>query len=131
MANPNITSGPRVGTYNCNGLGNTNKRKKVLTWLKNKPEDVILVQETHSTYATESEWRRVWGGEIVFNHGTSNSTGIAILIKRNSGVKILKNKSIVQGRATLLEIEWDSINFCLVNLYAPNNDDMDFLNLFS
>ena len=126
MANLNKTSSLKVGSYNVNGLGEKNKRKKVLTWLKNKPEDVIFVQETHSTCTTEKDWRNVWGGEIIFNHGTSNSTGVAILIKRNSGIKILKNKPIVQGRATLLEIECDTINFCLVNLYAPNNDDIDF-----
>ena len=105
MSNPNITSGLKVGSYNCNGLGNKTKRNKVLTWLQSKPEDLIFIQETHSTFNSEAEWRKVWGGEIIFNHGTSNSTGIAILIKHNSGIKIIKNSPIVQGRATILEIE--------------------------
>ena len=33
----------------------------------------------------------------------------------------------MQGLATLLEVELDSVNYCLVNVYAPNNDDVDFI----
>ena len=67
------------------------------------------------------------GGDIIFKHGTSNSTGVAIPIKKcNSNIKILK-KIVVQGRASILEIECDSVNYCLVNIYAPNNYDVDFL----
>ena len=43
---------------NCNGLGDRNKRNKVLTWLKNKPENIILLQETHSTLELENELKK-------------------------------------------------------------------------
>ena len=76
----NVSLGPRIASFNSNGLGNAQKRKSVLTWLKSKPEDVIFVQETHSTPGTERDWKRDWGGEIFFNHGASNSTGVAILV---------------------------------------------------
>ena len=81
LTNKGVT-GPKVGSMNCNGLGNKNKRSKVLTWLKNKPENIILLQETHSTQENESDWKQLWGGEVIFSHGTSNSTGVAILIKK-------------------------------------------------
>ena len=54
MLNPSVTSLP-------SGLGDKIKRKKVLTWLKSKPEDIIFVQETHSTSNTEKDWKRHWG----------------------------------------------------------------------
>ena len=75
-------AGPRVGSMNCYGLGDRNKRNKVQTWLKNKPENIILLQETHSTLELENEWEKMWDGEIYFSHGASNSTGIVILIKK-------------------------------------------------
>ena len=75
-------AGPKVGSMNCNGLGDRNKRNKVLTWLKNKPENIILLQETHSTLELENEWKKMWDGEIYFSHGASNATGVVILIKK-------------------------------------------------
>ena len=42
----------RVGCYNCNGMGGKHKRDQVLNWLKTKNENIIFIQETHSTKAT-------------------------------------------------------------------------------
>ena len=35
--------------------------------------------------------------------------------------------NIIPGRVILLEVECDSVNYCSVNIYSPNNDDVDFL----
>ena len=67
------------------------------------------------------------GGKIFFNHGASNSTGVAILMKRNANIHIKNQVNIIPGRVILLEVECDSVNYCLVNIYSPNNDDVDFL----
>ena len=124
MTQDNSRTGPNlgIGSFNCNGLGNYEKRNLVLNWPKNKPDDIILLQESHTTIDTEDSWRRTWGGEIYFNHGSSNSTGVTFLVKQNSNVKICSHKIIVQGRVSLLEIEHDSFNYCLVNVYCPNNN---------
>ena len=113
-----VASGLKIGSFNCNGLGNTAKRNSVLTWLKGKPEDIIFVQEAHSTPHTESAWKRAWGGEVLFNHGASNSTGVVMLIKHGVKIKIVNQVDIILGRATLLEVEYDSIKYCLVNVYC-------------
>ena len=72
----------------------------------------------------------MWGGEIIFNHGQSNSTGIVMLIKRSSSnvINIVNTTHIVPGRATLVDVESGGIVFGLVNVYCPNNDDSDFIN---
>ena len=54
--NMNGRAGPKIGCMNCNGLGDKTKRNKVLTWLKGKPENIIFLQETHSTVELEDEW---------------------------------------------------------------------------
>ena len=113
----------RVGSFNCNGLGKPNKRDLVLSWLKSKPEDIILLQETHTVPDTEEIWRRTWEGEVIFNHGSSNATGVTFLFKRNSNVKICRHKIIVPGRTSLVEIEYESVKYCLINVYCPNNNE--------
>ena len=121
----------RYGSLNCNGLGNSIKRDKVLNWLKNKNDDVIFLQETHSVKSTESDWYKNWGPEIYFSHGSSNSQGVAILIKPNSNISVVKHMVLSEGRAQLLEITHNSVKFCLINVYCPNNDDENFLkNIF-
>ena len=98
MANDNNTALPnlQIGSFNCNGLANPKKRELVLNWLKAKREDIILLQESHTTPDTEAHWRSIWDGDIIFNHGQSNSTGVTILFKsRNRDIKIVNHKSIV------------------------------------
>ena len=119
-----------IGCLNTNGLGNKHKRNLVLNWLKRKSEGIIFIQESHSTQNTEREWQQTWGGKIIFNHGTSNSTGVAILFSKNTlnSTNILNYVHIVPGRATLVDVESGGIVFGLVNVYCPNNDDTSFLN---
>ena len=120
--------GPRVGSLNCNGLGNREKRDSVLEWLKNKREDIIVIQETHSTLASEATWKGAWDGPIYFNHGTSNARGTIILIKRQAQHVVNVNHVILNnGRAHYIEFDIEGTKFCLANIYAPNNDDLNFL----
>ena len=61
-------------TFNCNGLGNEEKRRQVFTWLKSCDVSVIFLQETHSTKASENTWISEWGyRQLFFSHGTSQS----------------------------------------------------------
>ena len=55
----------RVGCYNCNGMGGKHKRDQVLNWLKTKIENIIFIQETHSTKETEADWKKTWGMQLV------------------------------------------------------------------
>ena len=120
----------RVGSFNANGLGNKHKRELVLNWLKNKRETIIFVQESHSTAGIEQDWRKTWDGEIIFNHGTSNSTGVVILFNKNilGSIRILNHVHIIPGRATLVDVESGGKVFGLINVYCPNNDDVAFIN---
>ena len=127
--NTEALSDLKIGCFNCNGLGNPKKRGQVLRWLESKEEEIFFLQETHSSNDTEDAWRRDWMGEIIFNHGTSNSTGVVILIKqcKLDTLKIINKVNIVAGRATLINVEEGGFVFSLVNIYSPNNDDTTFL----
>ena len=119
-----------VGCYNSNGLGSKSKRDRVLNWLKGKKETIFFIQESHSTTENERDWRNSWGGDIIFNHGTSNSTGVAILFKQSvqDEIKILNHVHISPGRATLVDVESGGTVFGIINVYCPNSDDTSFLN---
>ena len=98
-------AGLKVGSLNCNGLGDQNKLQKVLTWLKEKQENIVFLQETHSTIELEDNWKKVLGGDqVYFSHGASNSTGVAILIKKNENIEVNEIRTICQGRVLLMEI---------------------------
>ena len=115
-----------MGTFNANGLGDKNKRVEVLNWLKRKGDDLIILQETHCTDLTAHNWVSEIGRPIVFNNGTSNSTGTAFLLL-NKNIKVERHKIIEQGRISLLEFEYENLKYCLVNVYAPNSDDVELL----
>ncbi len=79
--NKPVGSGFGIGCYNCNGLGNSNKRELVLKWLEDKDDDIFFLQETHTTPEIEQAWKSAWDGSIFFNHESLNSTGVAVLFK--------------------------------------------------
>ena len=121
-------AGLKVGSLNCNGLGEKNKLQKVLTWLKKKQENILFLQETHSTIEAEDTWKKVWGGDqVYFSHGASNSTGVAILIKKNENIEVNEIHTICQGRVLLMEITHNKVKYRLVNIYSPNKDDQQFI----
>ena len=121
-------------TFNCNGLNNKNKRKKVFTFLKEKLDaGFCFLQETHSTVADEDVWKKQWGGDIYFSHGTSNSTGCAVAFSNKFPYSIIRESKDTQGRFLILEINVNGDKFLLINLYNANteNDQIETLTSLS
>ncbi len=116
----------RTISFNCNGLGGDIKRRQVFNFLRGKNADFFLLQETHCTNSIEKIWETEWGGKAFFSNGTSNSTGVCILIKKDLDFKLHGMKRDNEGRILCLDIEIDDCRFSLCNLYAPNLDSPDF-----
>jgi len=115
-----------VATFNVNGIGNHKKRSRVFEWLKQKPENIILLQETHSTKEVEREWKIEWGGEIIFSHGQSNSTGVAILLgSQYTTDNITQVYNDMNGRFIAINIIVNNITYCVANYYGPNTDVLE------
>ena len=77
-------------TLNVRGLGSANleKRKKILAQLES--QDVICLQETHSTVENIKFWSGNFPSErTFFSHGTSNARGSLILLSPNLAFKNL------------------------------------------
>ena len=60
----------------------------IFTWCRKQKADLIFLQETHSTKAGEYKWKKEWGSEIIFSHGSSNARGVAVLIKRGLDIVV-------------------------------------------
>ena len=67
-----------------NVKGNFHKRKTIYTWCRRKNADFSFLQKTHSKTEIETQWKNEWRGVagIIMSHGSSNSRGVAILIKK-------------------------------------------------
>ena len=81
---------------------------------ENKKADLIFLQETHSTKAGEYRWKKEWGSEIIFSHGSSNARGVAILIKRGLDIVVEQELLNSSGRSIVLKTLINS------NIYGPN-----------
>ena len=115
----------RFLTQNCRGLNNLLKRNKVFNNFKNKA-DIIFVQESHSTKAIEASWKKMWGGEIIFSHGTSASRGCMILFKACVDVVIHEKREDPCGRYIFLKCTINGKKMFLINVYAPNTETEHF-----
>ena len=64
--------------------------------------------------------------KFFYGHGSTDSKGVMIMIKKKAPVRLGKTKSCMEGRMVMCEVFYEFLHFCLVNIYAPNNDDVNF-----
>jgi len=113
-------------TFNVKGQQSEQKRKKQYYLIQNMGMDFLFLQETHSEPGDELLWGRQWGGISFFSHGSSNSRGVSIHIRRGLHPKILETEADDKGRMLWLKIELYGHTFGLLNIYAPNNEKDQF-----
>ena len=80
MDNTNETNNTEltITTININDLNSSQKRNKIFNWLKSQKIVITLIQETHSTHNTTTEWGKEWDGVSVWNSGPSNQSAIPV-----------------------------------------------------
>lgn len=119
----------QILSVNVRGLNSDEKRQKLYEWLKLSQCDVILLQETHFIEKNELKYNTGWYGKIFHSFSdSSHSKGVSVLFRKNLNVEILNVKKSIDGRKILLNVEFDSEIFTIVNIYAPNdiNKRIDF-----
>ena len=109
-------------SFNCNGLAENKKLNIVLKYIKENHKGIFFLQETHSEPCKESKWMESWDGEIFFNHGTTSSCGVAILMPKKMEYQIVDSYSCKDGRFLMLNVKIENINHILVNIYMPTKD---------
>ena len=117
-----------ICSANCQGLGSSSsgKRKDVMNYLKNKKFDIYFLQDTHFESNIEHIVRAEWGYECWFNSFTSRARGVAILFNNTFEFKVQNIHSDKTGNLLVMNVIINSIEYILVNIYAPNRDEPDF-----
>lgn len=120
----------RLTTFNINGLGNASKRRAVFNYLRKQNNNIICLQETHSTRDREKIWTSEWGGGALFAHGTAGSRGVAILFSPSLPIDVREVLYDSAGRYIILHASLDSWPLTLVNDFAPTADHPDHQEAF-
>jgi len=115
----------QISTLNVNGLRENSKRQKLFNHFKCHSHDIIFLQETHCKDESESlKWGKEWGGESIWNNGSSQSRGVAILFKKNLDVDVRDILKDNEGRLMSVSATFttnSTTEYHLTNVYVPNN----------
>lgn len=117
----------KIMSWNVNGTGNQIKRKCLELKMKRESPDIIFLQETHQK-SEDSNKMYIKGIQLYEKaFGTSKSRGVATLI--SSRVQFEKLKSVVdpEGRYLIIIGKIYEETVTLVNIYAPNERQKEFL----
>ena len=112
-----------IASLNVRGLANKTKREKTLSWLKEQPFSIILLQETHIALDSHINWGNEWGKHVFLSGNSTNSKGVAILLKQGLNATVIKHTEISTGCLQALELEINEKNIIVINIYGPNDDE--------
>lgn len=124
----NIATPLRFITWNVKGMNNPNKRSKVFSHLRHLRAEIIFLQETHLRIADQVRLRKSWIGQMFHSSFNSKSRGVSILIDKKIQFSASNIISDTQGRYVIVEGTLLQTPVLLVNVYAPNFDDVGFAN---
>ena len=119
----------KICSFNVKGINDKKKRTDIFNWLRRKSYDICLLQETHSTDESNSNWENEWGYKSFFSSYNASSRGTAILFKNTFEYIIHKQTIDKTGRYIILDITINKERLTLINVYGPNTDDPTFFKL--
>ena len=111
----------KVFSLNVRGIRDQTKRRSIFLFLKDQNANIYFLQETYSEPGDENIWKKEWGGELFFSHGTKHSKGVCILINPIMQLQVEYQYSNNSGRIVLITISLNGQKVTLCNIYAPND----------
>jgi len=64
-------------------------------------------------------WKKQWGDDMIFSHGSNRSAGVGICMNKCPG-KIITHTADVNGHWLAVVLYLDEIFFILINVYGYN-----------
>ena len=117
-------------SVNVRGLRSKFKQKYMFTYFREREYNIICLQETYITKDVSEGWEKEWGGKLIYDDGTSHSSGQAILFR--NGVTINEVSIVYNSRRILItKFEMVSNQIAVVNVYAPVGSQEKSLFFFS
>ena len=123
----------RMISANIRGLRQQFKRNDIFDYIKNLKSDIICLQETHLVQKDLNTLTREWNIDYYLAGNSTNSRGVAIMLNNTFEYSVKNCIKDPEGRYIILEITIiNLITLFIINIYAPNKDDLDwFNNLFN
>ena len=106
----------KLCSFNCRGMQDHVKRRKIFHYFRNLDSDIIFLQETHSDKNDELFWKSQWGESAWFSSFTSNSRGVAILIRNTVTLNVKSVFRDPNGRFLILSTLLNGLSVSLVNV---------------
>jgi exonuclease III len=109
----------KIISYNCNGLGNPVKAKRLLNKMDEivNKNGIVFLQETH--IVNTNYVKLIWKNSFISNCIKTNSAGVIILF--NNQMKIVKKSEDDEGRRIVAVIESEERKLIVTNAYYPND----------
>ena len=111
----------KICSLNVNGIHCMGKRNLMFTELSKYPNDIMLLQETHSTALDERHYKNKWGPNVYFSHGQSNSKGVITIVPKNFAGSSSLIYADFEGRILIIKITINDEEFIICNIYAPTS----------
>ena len=118
-----MADGVKICSLNCQGLGDHQKRRDVLQYLRQSNYSIICLQDTHFTQSNERRIQQEWGYKAYFNSFDSKSRGVAIFLNNNFEFTVHNSFSDRSGNVLMLDVEILDKRITIVNIYGPNKDE--------
>ena len=116
----------RIGTHNANGLRNSRADAAGRLW-KQLGLDVILVQETHLTSATQGradDALRALGYQALWGHYGGGSAGVGVVARlrllESGELHLEEAQHLVPGRLLQVPARWAGHQLQLASIYLPS-----------
>ena len=132
MADRSTVQGGPLGSvrfisWNVRGLGGPTKRSRVFSHLKSLKTDIAFLQETHLSVNDHTRLRKQWVGQVFHSNFNSKARGAAIIIHKRIQFVADHILSDSGGRYIIVKGVLFQTPVVLVNVYAPNWDNPDFM----
>ena len=106
---------------NVNGLRSNTHRKTLFRKFKELNYDIVCLQETYITDEVVTQWKKEWGGEMLFSIGTARSKGQVILFKKNPD--LIYETIHCSDRTIIVKVTLNNSQLYLCNVYAPSSEN--------
>ena len=117
-----------IDSINCRGIIDKVKRANILLKAKAEHINILCLQETHLKAEDTEMIKKDWNINFFMSGENQNAGGVLIAVDDN--FEYIKHTVTIyeHGRYIILDIEVVGVaRFLLINLYAPNEDNPDFL----
>lgn len=114
-------------SFNVKGLNSIRKRWIALKEFRSSGADIVILQETHFQAGGSLKFASKFFPTSYLASNSTGKAGVAILITKSCPIRVKSTHADPHGRFIILDCDYMSSPFTLVNLYAPNTGQVDFL----